>query len=104
MGTSINLSCSSSLDGNRKSSFNGGEKDGLHHSRQTRRSNLRTSEAMVQLHKRNQRIELTVQESKRTVEELHSTIQQLESMLKDADLKNQRYRQQEETERAYADS
>ena len=63
-----------------------------------------TSEAMVQLHKRNQRIELTVQESKRTVEELHSTIQQLESMLKDADLKNQRYRQQEETERAYADS
>jgi hypothetical protein len=30
-----------------------------------------TSEAMVQLHKRNQRIKLTVQESKRTVEELH---------------------------------
>jgi hypothetical protein len=58
---------------------------------------------MVQLHKRNQRIKLTVQESKRTVEELHWTIQQLKSMLKDVDLKNQRYRQQEENERAYAD-
>ena len=58
---------------------------------------------MVQLHKRNQRIELTVQESKRTVEESHSTIQRLESMLEAARIENQRYRQQEETERAEAD-
>jgi hypothetical protein len=62
-----------------------------------------TSEAMVQLHKRNQRIELTVQESKRTVDESHSTIQRLESMLQAARIENQRYRQQEEIERAEAD-
>jgi hypothetical protein len=63
-----------------------------------------TSEAMVQLHKRNQRIEITVQESKRTVEESHSTIRRLESMLEAAQIENRRYRQQEETERAEADA
>ena len=63
-----------------------------------------TSEAMVQLHKRNQRIELTVQESQITIEESHSTIQRLENMLKEARLENEKYRQQEEIERANADA
>jgi hypothetical protein len=70
-----------------------------------------TSEAMVQLHKRNQRIELTVQESQLTIKESqitikesHSTIQRLESMLEKARLENEKYREQEETERANADA
>jgi len=57
-----------------------------------------TSEAMVQLHKRNQRIELTVQESQITIEESHLTIQRLESMLEEAKLENENYRRQEESQ------
>jgi hypothetical protein len=57
-----------------------------------------TSEAMVQLHKRNQRIEITVQESQITIEESHSTIQRLESMLEEAKLENENYRRQEESQ------
>jgi hypothetical protein len=62
-----------------------------------------TSEAMVNLHKRNQQIQLTVEESQITLEESHATIQRLESMLREARLENEKYRQQEELEKANAD-
>lgn len=62
-----------------------------------------TSEAMVNLHKRNQQIQLTVEESKITLEESHSTIQRLESMLEEARLENEKYRQQEELEKENED-
>ncbi|KAE9370953.1 hypothetical protein N431DRAFT_379747 [Stipitochalara longipes BDJ] len=69
-----------------------------------------TSEAMLNLHKRNQQIQLTVEESKVkieesqiTIEESHSTIQRLERMLEEARLENEKYRQQEEQEKANAD-
>lgn len=69
-----------------------------------------TSEAMINLHKRNQQIQLTVEESKITIEESkitieesHSTIQRLESMLEEAKRENEKYRQQEQLEKANAD-
>jgi len=69
-----------------------------------------TSEAMINLHKRNQQIQLTVEESKLkieesqiTLEESHSTIQRLEQMLEEARLENEKYRQQEKEEKANAD-
>ncbi len=69
-----------------------------------------TSEAMINLHKRNQKIQLTVEESRVkieesqiTIEESHSTIQRLERMLEEARLENEKYRKQEEQEKANAD-
>lgn len=55
-----------------------------------------TSEAMVELHKRNKRIELKVEES-------HSTIQRLESLLEEAKLENEKHRLQEEREHTQSD-